>query len=484
MRSDTGPTRPTWLALLLLLTALACGQEPMQPEVEQPTIATVELSPAASTLTALGATIQVSATVLDSNGDPVSGASINWSTSDAAVASVDAGGLVTAAGDGDATITGAVGSVSGSTNITVEQVAATVALSETDLVFSALGATTSLAATVEDASGNPIVGAQVTWASSDDGVASVDADGRVTAAGNGDATVTASAGTASGSATVTVEQRAAAVVLSESELAFSGLDVTSSLVATAEDASGNPIAGPEVAWSSSNDQVATVDADGLVTTIGDGESTITATVDAASGSATVTVQLGPDQITLSDDFSGGCDQWTAEVTILAGNGGTSTESCPATGGSDDGAYLSMEASLLAHPVGGVRTVRVDYEFTGGTVLVGSRTPGAICASTLRFQEQRRVTGGTGVGFGAGIHSFVWVEQGGVRYVAGTGPNSATDWNESGADGPAGFSPAGLDLCPTEASTLTFGFRREGQALGFDYTLIHGVDEWSVTVARD
>lgn len=67
--------------------------------------------------------------------------------------------------------------------------------------------------------------------------------------------------------------------------------VSSALTATALSASGTPIAGKTPVWASSNTGVATVATDGIVTAVGPGTSTVTATVDGISGSATVTVIL-------------------------------------------------------------------------------------------------------------------------------------------------------------------------------------------------
>ena len=79
------------------------------------------VSPATAQLTALGATVLLSAEVRDQNGGVMTGATVNWSSNAPAVAAVDAAGLVTAAGNGTATITATAGSASGSAVVTVEQ---------------------------------------------------------------------------------------------------------------------------------------------------------------------------------------------------------------------------------------------------------------------------------------------------------------------------------------------------------------------------
>ena len=70
--------------------------------------------------------------------------------------------------------------------------------------LTALGETVQLSAEVRDQNGQVMDGVTVTWASSAAGVAKVDAAGLVTAAANGTATITATAGTVSGTAGITV----------------------------------------------------------------------------------------------------------------------------------------------------------------------------------------------------------------------------------------------------------------------------------------
>ncbi|MCY4574671.1 MAG: Ig-like domain-containing protein [Gemmatimonadetes bacterium] len=58
------------------------------------------MTPATSELTALGATVKLSVEVADQNGQVMTGAAVTWSSSAAGVATINASGLVTAAGNG------------------------------------------------------------------------------------------------------------------------------------------------------------------------------------------------------------------------------------------------------------------------------------------------------------------------------------------------------------------------------------------------
>ncbi|MDF1504266.1 Ig-like domain-containing protein [Roseisolibacter sp. H3M3-2] len=68
---------------------------------------------------------------------------------------------------------------------------------------------------------------------------------------------------------------------------------TLQLAAAARDANGATLSGRAVAWTSSADSVARVDANGLVTGVAAGSATITATSEGKSATASVAVQLAP-----------------------------------------------------------------------------------------------------------------------------------------------------------------------------------------------
>jgi len=170
-------------------------------------------------------------------------------------------------------------------------VATTVALSQTNLMFSSLGETSSLSATVEDQNGATMGNASISWSSSSSSIATVSSDGLVTAAGNGSAIITAASGSASATATVTIEQIAITLALSKDSLAFNVAGDTLTLTATADDAGGSTLAEFNVAWSSSDTAIATVSNKGLVTALSDGSATITATSETLAATATVTIDL-------------------------------------------------------------------------------------------------------------------------------------------------------------------------------------------------
>ena len=205
-------------AILATVWVHACGDgavEPQPPPPDPSRPATVTVTPTTASLTALGATVQLAAEVRDQNGQVMAGAAVAWTSGDARVATVAPSGLVTAAGNGTATITATAGSASGTAAVTVAQEVGTVTVSPaTDTLVTA--ATVRLAAEAADANGNPVAGTEFEWASGDTLLAIVDGEGVVTGISAGEVEITATSAGVAGSAQLTVVEnpdRAALVAL-------------------------------------------------------------------------------------------------------------------------------------------------------------------------------------------------------------------------------------------------------------------------------
>ena len=253
-------------------------------------IVSVEVSPSTAELTALGATVQLTAGAFDANGHAVAEAEFAWESSDAAIATVDASGLVTGVAVGVATITASSESASGSAGVTVMQPVASVEVSPSAETIG-LGGTLQLMAEGFDANGHAVAEAEFSWESSDVAIATVDASGLVTGVAEGVATITASSGSASGAATITVASVTGPVVSVEVSPSAETIGLGGTLQLTAEgfNESGNAVAGAEFSWESSATAIATVDASGLVTGVAEGVAMITASSGGTSATATITV---------------------------------------------------------------------------------------------------------------------------------------------------------------------------------------------------
>ena len=334
-----------------MISASGCGDgatEPIPPPPDPPRPTTATVTPGTAQLTALGATVQLAAQVLDQNGQPMSGTPVSWTSSDASVATVNDSGLVTAAGNGTATITASAGGVSGTAAVTVSQEVGAVTVAPAADTLVAFGDTVRLSADAFDANGHAVEGAEFAWASSDTLVATVDASGLVTAAGNGTATITATAGSVSGTAEVTVSQEVGAVTVTPAADTLVAFGDTVRLSAEAFDANGHAVEGAAFAWASSDTLVATVDASGLVTAAGNGTATITATAGSVSGTAEVTVsqEVGAVSVTpAADTLVAFGDTLRLSAEAFDANG-HAVEGAEFAWESDDHAVATVDASGL------------------------------------------------------------------------------------------------------------------------------------------
>src|SRR5256885_673756 len=156
------------------------------------------------------------------------------------------------------------------------------------------GQTVQLTATPRDANGNPLTGRVITWQSSDNTIATVNGSGLVSGvAAGGPVTMTATSEGQSGTATVTVTGAPGAAVTVRPGSGALAAGQTGQLPATPRDASGNPLTGRAISWSSSDNTIATVSSSGLVTGVVAGAVTITATSEGQSGTASITVSGVP-----------------------------------------------------------------------------------------------------------------------------------------------------------------------------------------------
>ncbi len=294
----------TWtlgLRALVGIATIAFGActDAVEPVGPVPTTVTPEVG--SVSFTALGQSEQLSVTVLDQSGVPLSDVPLQWSSDREDVASVSQAGVVTAVGNGTADLSVRVGSVVGHVSVTVAQTPAAVVLSASDTTLTALGDTVRLEATVRDSGGSEITGAPVAWSALDTLVASVDADGLVTAVADGTTVVAAIAGPAIGTATVDVAQRPAEIELSSSTLTFASLGDTIRVAASVRDALGSEVGGAPVAWTSSDTTVAVVSSEGLVRAKGNGSAVVAATSDQTTGSVAVSVRQVAAMVSLAPD---------------------------------------------------------------------------------------------------------------------------------------------------------------------------------------
>jgi len=275
-----------------IITARVDGVSAQVNMVVQPLVSSVVLSPSPTTLQ-IGEQRTLTVTVTDKNGLALPGRLVEFSSSNPAVATVNASGVVSGVSVGAVTINAKAvqDQVTGTASINVVQarvanVAITPAGSQT--VFQ--GTTLQLSATLRDAQNNTLTGRTVNWTTSNQAIATVSSSGLVTGVALGTVQITAESEGAAASVQVNVQPRPVQTVTLSPNPGTVKQGAQLQMTLDLRDASGNPLttAGRSVVWDSSNRPVATVQ-DGVVSGVSQGTATITVTVDGKSASASVTV---------------------------------------------------------------------------------------------------------------------------------------------------------------------------------------------------
>ena len=253
-----------------------------------------------------------------------------WSSEDESVVTVEAG-LVTAVGTGTAGIVLEIAGRTDRCEVTVSDIQIdSIILSET-MVRLPIGGTVQLEATVspEDAV------CDLSWSSDNEGIASVDENGMVTAVSEGLAVIQASAGEVYAKCSIVVEPKEVENVTVDPVELNLKVGEKSELTLTIEP---EELADSYVLWASDNENVATV-ANGTVSAISAGDAVITATVGGISASCNVSVTnievesiaLNYTEYTLKE---GETVQLTAVVTVITASAGGMDAVCKVTVESD------------------------------------------------------------------------------------------------------------------------------------------------------
>ncbi len=217
--------------------------------------------------------------------------SVTWSSQTAGVATVAAGGFVTAVGAGTSKIQAVSGAISGSATLTVTSATlVSIAISAPSLSI-AKGTSEQFTATGTYSDGSmQNLTSSVTWSSQTAGVATITAGGLATALGTGTSKMQAVSGAVIGSATlmVTAANLVSIAVTAPSLSIVKGTSEQFTATGTYSDGSMQNLTS-SATWSSQSTGVATITVGGMVTAVGTGTSSIKAVSGAVSGSATLTV---------------------------------------------------------------------------------------------------------------------------------------------------------------------------------------------------
>ncbi len=346
-----------------------------------------------------------------------------------------------------------------------------------------VGDSLPLTVTVEGADGNELSDRDVVWSSSDENVVDVDANGLVTALAAGTARIEAESEGVSGTATLTVgEVPVAEVSISPSTADLEvGQQVT--FTATLLCSHGNELSDRDVEWSSSDESVIDVDANGLVTALAAGTASIEAESEAIAGTATITVAQAPvatvevspsnDTINVAETLllsaelrdvydnvlSGRTIEWSSDNALVASvdgdglvtgigvNGGTVTITASSGGQSGTATVVVMPAPVAT----------VEVSPSNDTVAVSQSL---LLAATLRDADGNSLSG----------RDIVWTTSNpAIANVSANSPFTAiATWVDTGtvsftatAEGQSGTATITADAGSAANRVFAYGFEDWG-----------------------
>ena len=273
------------------ISYITVHQEPTSIELS----ATSEILDISSVIKSL----QIKPTIYPSTANYKTG--IKWTSSNNDIAVVDENGFVTGISNGDVTITATTENGKTATwNVTVISTPLSIGLDKENVTLDiSTNKTYQFKATIYPSTANTDIG--LTWSSSDNSVATVNKDGVVTGVKNGTTVITVvTENKKVTSASVTVQTSPVSISISPSSATIDLSAENKSVQLKATISPNTTNIKDKITWTSTNNNIATVDSNGLVRGYANGTVTITATTaNGKSTKATITVQTSPTSITLS-----------------------------------------------------------------------------------------------------------------------------------------------------------------------------------------
>lgn len=208
---------------------------------------------------------------------------IQWSSSNKDVVTVTKDGMITAVGKGKAVITAKVGEIVAKCQVQVNSPLKGITVKETLNLKKGQSELLQVLYQPEDAE----VVEKISWSSSNESVAIVSKEGRVTALKDGVANITATIGNFSATCTVTVQEiKLESISLNKTEITIARKDSEQlTVIYTPEETTDNK----SVTWSVSDSRIISVDGSGIVTGKAVGKAIVTASVGQYKAQCEVTV---------------------------------------------------------------------------------------------------------------------------------------------------------------------------------------------------
>jgi len=162
----------------------------------------------------------------------------------------------------------------------------------------------------------------------------------------------------------------AAVVVAPPAVALESGE-TAQLTATPQDASGAPLTGRAITWSSGNTAVASVSSSGLVTAKAAGSATVTATSEGKSGSASITVtQVPVASVDVTPASASIAPAGTVQLTAVARDGsGGALSGRPISWSTSNAQIATVAAGLVTGVAAGTAQIVASVEGKSDTATI-------------------------------------------------------------------------------------------------------------------
>jgi trimeric autotransporter adhesin len=230
----------------------------------------------------VGSSSTLFAVLRDAAGNTLANRPVTWASGNSAIVKVTQAGALTPVALGATEITATSLGVSSSVDVSVDLPPVKEVRVAPASPKIALGDSLLIAATVIDVTGKTDTDRDPTWSSSNPDVITVSSTGMLQAMAQGTATITASVEGISGSTGVTVTPPGVENITIDPNPVVTFPNSTITPTAVTMDKWWNPLTGRTVTWTSANPAIMKVTSAGLVTGVGIGSTTLTATSEGAS----------------------------------------------------------------------------------------------------------------------------------------------------------------------------------------------------------
>lgn len=329
--------------------------------VKIPTVG-LSVSKSEHTFSDVNQTVQLTATLSNDTAKSV----VTWSSTNTNVATVDNTGLVTSKSVGICQIRATTGELTAITTVTVEKPVTAINPSTYNVDIE-VGKSVTVSATVKPSDATDKT---LTWSSLNPDIATVDSTGKITGVSAGTCKIRVGSPTNDfimAYITVNVVVSPTSITINHSNLTFTREFEMKQVRATVlpENATDKT-----VTWTSSNTNVAEVEADGVITAIGNGTCTITATNSKGhKATVNITVSISATVVTL-DKYEITLTKVNQTATIKANVRPTNTDNKTVTWTSNNPSVATVSSS-------GVVTAKTE-----GTAIITATTHNGLTATSL------------------------------------------------------------------------------------------------------